>query len=92
MVRDNIGLFFYGSIGSGKSYLASSVANCLIKEYQTRVLMKNFAEILNDIQVRGLKLDKNEYIGKLANVPFLILDDLGMERDLFCKRASLSCD
>jgi len=54
--------------------------------------MKNFAEILNDIQVRGLKLDKNEYIGKLANVPFLILDDLGMERDLFCKRASLSCD
>ena len=40
MVRDNIGLLFYGSIGSGKSYLASSNANYLIKEYQTRVLMK----------------------------------------------------
>ncbi|MGF3113606.1 ATP-binding protein [Facklamia sp. P9177] len=81
MKKENIGLLFYGSVGSGKSYLASAIANHLIEEERIRVLIKNFAEIINDIQIGGFQLDKNEYIGKLANVPLLILDDLGIERD-----------
>ena len=81
MQKDNIGLLFYGSVGSGKSYLASAIANYLIEEYQMRVLIKNFTQIINDIHIGGFQLDKNEYIGRLANAPLLILDDLGIERD-----------
>lgn len=81
MKKENIGLLFYGSVGSGKSYLASAIANYLIEEERISVLIKNFAEIINHFQSGGFQLDKNEYIGKLANVPLLILDDLGIERD-----------
>jgi DNA replication protein DnaC len=43
--------------------------------------MRNFAEIINDLQSGGFSLDKNKYIDSITNVPLLILDDLGIERD-----------
>lgn len=81
MQKDNIGLLFYGSVGSGKSFLASCIANYLIEEKLLSVKMRNFAEIINDLQSGGFSLDKNKYIDSITNVPLLILDDLGIERD-----------
>ena len=81
MKKENIGLLFCGTVGSGKTYLACCIANALIEEYMIRVKIRNFAQIINDLQKSGFDLDKNEYIEAITNVSVLILDDLGIERD-----------
>lgn len=81
MKKENIGLLFCGTVGSGKTYLACCIANALIEEYMIRVKIRNFAQIINDLQKSGFDLDKNEYIESLTNVSVLILVDLGIERD-----------
>lgn len=81
MKKENIGLLFCGTVGSGKTYLACCIANALVEEYMIRVKIRNFAQIINDLQKSGFDLDKNEYIESLTNVSVLILDDLGIERD-----------
>lgn len=81
MQKENIGLLFYGSVGSGKTFLASCIANYLIEEKLLSVKMRNFAEVINDLQAGGFNLDKNQYINSITSVPLLILDDLGIERD-----------
>lgn len=81
MKKDNVGLLFFGTVGSGKTYLACSIANVLIEEYQVRVKIRNFSQIINDLQKSGFDFDKNEYLESIVNVPVLILDDLGIERD-----------
>ena len=81
MKSKNIGLLFYGTVGSGKSYLAAAIANALIERDKERVLMRNLSQIINDLQQGGFELDRNRYIENLSNVPLLILDDLGVERN-----------
>lgn len=81
MREDNIGLLLYGSVGSGKTYLACAIANAIITEYSCTVKMRNFAQILNDLQKGGFNLDRNEYINSLTNPTLFILDDFGIERN-----------
>lgn len=81
MRKENIGLLFYGTVGSGKTYLACSIANALIEQYHISVKIRNFAQIINELQKGGFDLDKNAYIESLVNTSVLILDDLGIERD-----------
>lgn len=81
MKKENIGLLFYGSVGSGKTYLACSIANALIEQYQISVKIRNFAQIINELQKSSFDFDKNAYIESLVNTSVLILDDLGIERD-----------
>lgn len=68
-------------MGSGKTYLACSIANALIEQYQMSVKIRNFSRIINELQKGGFDLDKNAYIESLVNTSVLILDDLGIERD-----------
>lgn len=79
MRKENIGLLFYGQVGSGKTYLACSIANALIEQYQMSVKIRNFSRIINELQKGGFDLDKNAYIESLVNTSVLILDDLGIE-------------
>ena len=65
----------------GKTYLACSIANSLIEQYQIGVKIRNFAQIINELQKGGFDFDKNAYIESLVNTSVLILDDLGIERD-----------
>ena len=62
MRKDNVGLLLYGNVGSGKTYVACAIANAIITEYSHTVKMRNFAQILNDLQKGGFNLDRNEYI------------------------------
>ncbi|WP_415750760.1 ATP-binding protein [Erysipelothrix rhusiopathiae] len=81
MRKDNVGLLLYGNVGSGKTYIACSIANAIITEYSYTVKMRNFAQILNDLQKGGFNLDRNEYIEQITNPTLLILDDFGIERN-----------
>ena len=63
MRAENIGYLFWGGVGTGKSYLAASIANALM-EKEVAVCMTNFALILNDLAASFE--GRNEYISRLC--------------------------
>lgn len=65
MKEDNVGLLFYGDVGSGKTYLACSIANELIERKQVKVKIMNLSQVINQIQKSAFKLDSNEIISNL---------------------------
>ena len=73
--KENIGLLFWGDVGTGKTYLASCIANALM-EQEVSVKMVNFSYILNV----GLAY-RNELIHSLGYFGLLIIDDFGTERE-----------
>ncbi|MCQ2505836.1 MAG: ATP-binding protein [Lachnospiraceae bacterium] len=77
MKRNNVGILFWGDVGTGKSFLAGCIANALLEKGRT-VRMTNFSTIINDLFCCE---DKNEYIDKFAKYELLIIDDLGAERN-----------
>ena len=77
MRKQNQGLIFYGSVGTGKSYTAACIANALL-EKQVPVVMTSFVKLLQDIQSNGF--DEGYILRTLNSAALLILDDLGAER------------
>ena len=77
MRSENLGLLLWGSVGTGKSFLAGCIANALM-EQEVPVRMTNFARILNDLN--NSFSGRNEVVDKLCRYPLLIIDDFGMER------------
>jgi DNA replication protein DnaC len=80
MFKDNIGILFYGGVGTGKSYLACCIANALIEKLVT-VSVTNFPRILNKLHSFGFGEERQEFIDKLQRYKLLVIDDLGVERD-----------
>ncbi len=78
MYKRNIGLILFGGVGTGKSFYSGCIANEIIKRYAVPVIVTSIPRILN--QLFNIT-DKNGYIGRLANVPLLVIDDLGAERE-----------
>ena len=78
MQQQSRGLLLWGSVGSGKSFIAGCIANALL-EKGVPVLMTNFPRILNALT--DLKhVDRNQYVDSLNKYSLLILDDLGAGR------------
>lgn len=78
MYERNQGLLFYGTVGTGKSYMAACIANYLL-ERNTSVVMTSFVRILQEMQ--GFDREREEsFSNRLNNVRLLIIDDLGAER------------
>ena len=75
MKSENIGLLFWGDIGTGKTHLAACIANALI-EQEISVKMVNFSHILN----AGFE-GRNEFIESIRRCGLLIIDDFGSERE-----------
>lgn len=76
---ENLGLLLWGSVGTGKSFIAACIANALL-EQSVPVLMTNFSKILN--QMGGMYSDERyQYIASFSHYLLLIIDDLGIERN-----------
>ena len=77
MRSENLGLLFWGGVGTGKSFLAGCIANALMTQ-EVPVHMTNFAHILNELN--NSFSGRNEVVERLCRYPLLIIDDFGMER------------
>lgn len=72
------GLMFYGKVGTGKTFLASCIANALINEC-IPCMVTNFTRITNKLQ--STFEEKQEYLDSLNRFNLLVIDDFGMERN-----------
>ena len=72
------GLILFGGVGTGKTFLASCIANELI-DNGVPCLVTNFARIINTIQ--GMYEGKQKYLDSLNEFDLLVIDDLGIERN-----------
>lgn len=78
MLESGKGLLLYGSVGSGKSYIAACIANDLI-DRGTPCMMTNFSRIVN--QLSESFDGRQRYIDNLNRFDLLVIDDLAAERD-----------
>lgn len=76
MKAENMGILFYGSNGTGKSFYASCIYNAL----QARRVLVGFTSTTNLMNLLG-QWDKDELFDVITRVKLLVLDDLGAERN-----------
>lgn len=79
MRDNNIGILFYGPVGTGKTFYAGCIANALIEKL-VPVLVTSFSAVISSLQALSFGEDKNEVFKKLQEPDLLILDDCGIER------------
>ena len=77
MLKKNMGLMFYGDVGTGKSFSAACIANHLL-DRRISVVMTSFIKLLDAMQNFGN--DNDAMIRKMNRAKLLIIDDLGAER------------
>ena len=75
--KEGKGLLLFGTVGTGKTFLAACAANALI-DMGIPCLVTNFARIANEVS--GLYEGKQEYYDNLNKFPLLVIDDLSAER------------
>ena len=75
MKKDNMGILFYGSKGSGKTFYASCIYNAL-KEKRVLVGFTSAPNLMNILS----QWDKTEIFEALKRAHLLVIDDLGAER------------
>lgn len=72
------GLLLYGSVGTGKTFAASCIANALT-DRGIPCLVTNFARLVNTMQ--GMYSGRQDFIDNLNAYDLLVIDDLSAERD-----------
>jgi DNA replication protein DnaC len=70
---------FLGPPGTGKSHLAQALGQAAIQQGY-RVLYRETHTLLDELADAALDGSRKDYLGSLAAVPLLIIDDLGMRK------------
>lgn len=78
MLSRGKGLLLYGTVGTGKTFMSSCIANALMDKGHP-CLVTNFARLINTIS--GMYDGKQAYIDGLSRFDLLVIDDLYAERD-----------
>lgn len=71
------GLLLYGSVGTGKSFMAGCITNAVLEQGYS-AMMTSFSRI--EKTLFGITSGKQEYIDNLNKYSLLVLDDFGVER------------
>lgn len=79
------GLYLYSQAkGSGKTRMAASIANEIIKKYMISVKFATAIQILDEIKMSWHRTDNDggeqEFLQEIIRVPVLVIDDVGVER------------
>lgn len=77
MKQNNMGILFYGSVGTGKSFYACAIVNALL-EQRVSATVTSFPRLLNILQGQR---ERQACIDHLQSYQMLVIDDLGTERD-----------
>ncbi|AMC93418.1 hypothetical protein AOC36_05320 [Erysipelothrix larvae] len=73
------GMYLYGDLGVGKSYLAACITNKFAKQNRS-VMFVTTSELLTYIKTTfGLQFEQEKMFNALKNCDVLVLDDLGSE-------------
>lgn len=76
MLNDNIGIIFYGGVGTGKTFLACCIATELLS-HGVPVCVTNMPSLIKKVG----SFNSRSTVDDLAEFDLLIIDDLGVERD-----------
>lgn len=82
VLERGIGIYLFGTKGTGKSHLTACMANQLMNELYT-VLYTNFSEISKSIRATYNKTateTEQELVRQLSEIDFLFIDDFGTEK------------
>lgn len=71
---------FLGPPGTGKSHLAQAIGLAVIQAGGHRVMYREAHTLLDELAEASMSGQRREQMELLANVPLLIIDDLGMRK------------
>ncbi len=75
--RDNIGILFYGSVGTGKTFFAHALVNML----QDKGVLASSISLATLVSLfQTFEIDRRAVIDAVKVFEFLVIDDLGSER------------
>lgn len=75
MQAENLGILFYGSVGTGKTYLMNCIAHA-VYDRQIPVCVTSLPRFLNQIWGNS---ERQALIDRIAAYPLLCIDDFGVE-------------
>lgn len=78
MQAENIGLLFHGNVGGGKTFWAAAIANAMI-DNGCSAMITTVPQLITAMG-QDFERDKAAILDRVANVRFLVLDDIGFER------------
>ena len=76
--KDGKGLLLYGSVGTGKSFIAACIVNALI-DMGYPCLMTNFNRLIDSVNSEWG--ERQTHLDGLSRFELIAIDDLGVERD-----------
>lgn len=75
---DDLGLYFYGNLGVGKSFLSACITNQFAKEGKS-VAFVSPSDLFNHIRSNFGSFEHDPTLDRLKRVDVLVIDDLGAE-------------
>lgn len=79
MRRENIGLLLHGSPGGGKTFWASALANAMI-DHGNSAMITTVPRLVTAMK-KDFEAEKPRILEQVERVQFLVLDDVGVERN-----------